>query len=65
MLTKVFQDSCKTDKPKSRGLQFEDIYLNENFLPAESKRTNDCYVFLNYKLNITQADLNDSNMTID
>ena len=49
-------NSCSTPLPRSRGIQMKDVYLNTNFQPAPKSRSNDCYVYINYKLNLTDED---------
>jgi hypothetical protein len=51
-----FLKSCNTSKPRSKGVCFVDTYLDENWQEKQSRRENDCYCKVNYKLRLTDLD---------
>ena len=56
-MTKHYLKTCKTLKPKSRGIAFLDKCLDENWNEVEPCRENDCYQRVGYKLHVTEADV--------
>ena len=48
LLTNEFSKKCSTEQPRSRGIQFQDIYLDENYTPAPRHPNNDCYFGVNW-----------------
>ena len=53
-LTKLYSLKCSTRKPKSRGICFLDVYVDENWTEAEKRPSNNCYISLPHFINITQ-----------
>ena len=47
-INKLFLKEWETPMPKSRGVCFPDIYLNEDWRAAAKSPNNDCYFFLDY-----------------
>ena len=54
LLTNEFRKKCSAEQPRSRGIQFQDIYLDENYTPAPRHPNNDCYFGVNYPLNVEE-----------
>ena len=47
-INKLFLKEWETPMPKSRGVCFPNIYLNEDWRAAAKSPNNDCYLFLDY-----------------
>ena len=54
-INSITQEFCKrnqTQKPKSIGIQFKDIYLDGIYEPAPAHPNNNCYFGVDYPLNV-------------
>ena len=55
--------SVETPQPRSRGIQFEDVYIsdeNDSYTEAPSSPRNDCYIYLPYRLKVDSAKFRNS-----
>ena len=55
--------SVETPQPRSRGIQFGDVYItdeNDAYAEAPSSTRNDCYVYLPYRLKVGSAEFTNS-----
>ena len=55
-LTKLFKSVASTPKPQSHGINFEDVYLNDNFEICERSPDNNCYVKVPHQYNLSEED---------
>ena len=56
-IMKSFHRHCGTKMPKSNGITFEDVYLDNDWNVMPKCRENDCYLRLPYKFNISTEDV--------
>ena len=56
-ITKLFLKECETPQPVSRGIQFADIYVNDDWIETAPSRDANCYFRLPYKFNVLQSDI--------
>ena len=54
LLTNELRKKCSIEQPRSRAIQFQDIYLDENYTPAPRPPNNDCYFRVNYPLSVEE-----------
>ena len=55
--------SVETPQPRSRGIQFEDVYIkdeNDSYAEAPSSAANDCYIYLPYHLKVDRSKFRNS-----
>lgn len=54
-LTKLFLEVCDSPMPKSRGVCFEDCYVDADWKVCPASPTNDCYFKVGYQYHLTEA----------